>query len=90
MSKYEILSLRMYIQKAQQSEGAQPEMGIQKSANDWEMPNNPGEISIFQLFEKKNTPVIQQKLKKDKVNENTYKQELDKISKNIARETERA
>lgn len=90
MSKYEILSLRMYIQKAQQNDGEAPAMGIQKSSSDWEMPNNPGEISIFQLFEKKNAQVIQQNIKKKKVNENTYKQELDKICKNIARETERA
>ena len=49
MSNYQVLSLRMYIQKADGS--VQPaQMGIKK--DDWEMPNKPDDVSIFKMFEK--------------------------------------
>ena len=62
----------------------------QKGAGDWEMPNQPEDVNIYKLFEKKDEAVIKAKLKKEKVNENMYKEELDKVCKNIARETERS
>ena len=79
----------MYIQKVDKSGQGAAEMG-QKGAGDWEMPNQPEDVNIYKLFEKKDEAVIKAKLKKEKVNENMYKEELDKVCKNIARETERS
>ena len=79
----------MYIQKVDKTGQAEPEMG-QKLASDWEMPNQPDDVNIFKLFEKKDEALIKAMLKKEKVNENMFKSELDNICKNIARETERS
>ena len=79
----------MYIQKVEKT-APEPEMGVQKSGNEWEMPNKPEDITIYKLFEKQNLPLVKAKLKAEKVNENMFKDELDKVCKNVARETERS
>ena len=74
----------MYIQKVDKSGKYMPEMGEKN------VLNKPEDVNIYKLFEKKDEAVIKAKLKKEKVNENMYKEELDKVCKNIARETERS
>jgi len=81
----------MYIQKVEKTGDADPaEMGVQKGNSDWEMPNKPEDIKSYKLFEKRNEPLLKAKLKSEKVNENMFKEELEKVSKNVAREVERS
>lgn len=79
----------MYIQKVDKT-APEPEMGVQKSGSEWEMPNKPEDVTIYKLFEKQNLPLVKAKLKAEKVNENMFKEELEKVCKNVARETERS
>lgn len=63
ITEYEVLSLRMYVQKIGKID-APTVMGVRQNGDsDWVQPNNPEDVAIFKLFEKQNQNLINKRLK---------------------------
>lgn len=94
MQSYQVLSLRMFIQKVDPAAQTQKEvkdaMMGEKPGDDWEMPHNPESVNVIKLFTREDSKLIKNVLKAGKVKEQAFQAELDKVFKNVALQTERA